>query len=292
MRKLIVNADDFGFNHEITNSIIWCHQRGCVTSATLMAHMPAAEYAAEQSKKFPNLSVGIHLGIGTGSPLSDPKKISALVNPDGTFKHSSEIVRLAKRCRLPTEQVQREFTAQVEKFLSFGIAPTHCDSHRDITVNPQACVAMMRVTKKYNIKRLRTYRGLYRLDKTDDHKFSNLLKMLRINTARAPKSTYFELLHRYWQLKGYLLPDMKYGFYRVISSLPLKYDLAGWATLLKNLPKGICELVTHPGLASNDPLDQAEFRKKRVLQHELFSNPKTRELCKEFGVELVSYEAL
>jgi predicted glycoside hydrolase/deacetylase ChbG (UPF0249 family) len=292
MRKLIVNADDFGFNREVTDGILECHKNGCVTSTTLMAHMPAAEYAVEQSKKFPNLSVGIHLAINTGRPLSDPKKIPALVDSDGNFKSSSEIVRLAKRCRLPIEQVQREFTAQVERFLSFGITPTHCDGHQHITVNPQPLIAMMRVIKKYNIKRMRTYRGLYRLDKTCNFKFSNLLEMLRINTVRAPKSTYYELLHRFLQLRGYRLPDMKCGFYKVVSSSPLNYDLNGWAALLKNLPDGVCELVVHPGLPSSDPMDREEFRKVRVLEYELLSSPRTKKLCEEFGVELVNFNVL
>lgn len=292
MRKLIVNADDFGFNREITDGIIQCHQRGCLTSTSLMANMPASEYAAEQARKFPNLSVGIHLNLTTGRPISDPQRIPALVNPDGTFRSTSEIVSLARHFRLAVKQIELEFTNQVEKFLSLGIIPAHCDSHHNITVNPQPYIAMMRVVKKYNIKRLRTYRGLYRLDKTGGWKFSNLLKMLRINTVRGPKSIYYELLHRYWRLRGYRLPDVKCGFYKIISSSPLTYDLTGWAAMLKSLPEGICELVTHPGLPSNGVLDDAEFSKKRVLEYELFSNPKTKELCAQFDVELVNYEAV
>jgi len=292
MRKLIVNADDFGFNRQITDGIIQCHEHGCVTSTTLMANMPAAEYAAEQSKKFPKLSVGIHLAINTGRPVSIPKKIPALVNRDGTFKSSSEIVWLAKHLRLPADQVECEFTAQIEKLLSLGITPTHCDGHQNITVNPQPCIAMMRVVKKYSIKRLRTYRGLYRLDKMEGWKLNNVLKMLRINIVRGPKNIYYELLHRYWQLKGYQLPEKKYGFYKIVSSSPLEYNLAGWTVLLNSLPKGISELVVHPGLANNDPVDNADFAKKRVLEYELFSNPKTKELCGEFHIELVNYEAV
>ena len=37
---LIVNADDFGFNHEITDGIVESHHNGVVTSTTLMVNMP------------------------------------------------------------------------------------------------------------------------------------------------------------------------------------------------------------------------------------------------------------
>ena len=294
IRKLIVNADDFGFNREVTDGIIQCHKHGCVTSTTLMANKEAAEYAAEESKKYPNLSVGIHfvLNGNGGRAVSDPDKIPALVNPDGAFRSASEMVAAAKHFRLPIKQIELELTAQVEKFLSFGITPTHCDSHHNLTVNPQPCIAMLRVAKRYNIKRMRTYRGLYLLDKSKGWKLNNFLRWLRINIARGPKTFCYELLHRYWQLKGYQLPDRKYGFYKVVSSSPLEYNLSDWVTVLQNLPDGISELVVHPGLPSNDPLDGIEFGKRRVLQYELFSNPKTKKLCEECGVELVNYEAI
>ena len=85
LRKLIVNADDFGFNQDVTDGILECHKNGCVTSTTLMTHMPAAEYAAERSKSYPELSVGIHFSINTGRPLSAPEKIPSLVDSQGNF---------------------------------------------------------------------------------------------------------------------------------------------------------------------------------------------------------------
>lgn len=292
MRKLIVNADDFGFNREVTDGIIQCHQKGCVTSTTLMANMPAAEYAAEQAKKFPNLSVGIHFALSDGPVVSAPGKIPALVNKDGQFPDSAVVVSLAKQCRLPLGQIELEFTAQIEKFLSLGITPTHCNSHQNIEVYPQPCIAIMRVAKKYNIKRMRTHRGWHLMDKTEGFKMNNLFKMLRANMARGHKIIYYDLFHYYRKLRGYKLPNTKFGFSRIISSSPLKCDLASWAILLQNLPEGASELIAHPGLPSDDPLDHAWFRKKRVLEYELFSNPKTKQLCREFGVDLVNYKAV
>jgi len=292
MPKLIVNADDFGFNAQITDGIIACHLRGCVTSATLMANMPAAEYAAEQAKKLPELSVGIHFVLNVGRPVSDPEKIPALVKPDGTFRSTSEVNFLAKHSCLPIGQIEREFAAQLKRFLGFGIIPTHCDSHHNITVNPQPCLAMMRVIRKHHIKRLRTFRGLHRLDRTAGWNFRILLRMVTVNLKRAPKSTYFELLHWYWRRKGYRLPGAKCGFYKLVSSSPLEGNLAQWGTLLRNLPPGISELAVHPGLPSDDPLDNPQFREKRILQYQLFSDPKAKELARRLGVELVNYRAL
>jgi hypothetical protein len=107
-----------------------------------------------------------------------------------------------------------------------------------------------------------------------------------------PKIIYYECLHRYWQLKGYRLPKEKYGFYKVVSSSHLKYDLDSWVRLLKSLPDGITELVAHPGLYSEDKTDNEHFRKQRVMEFELFSNPKTKEICEELGISLINYKAV
>jgi hypothetical protein len=91
---------------------------------------------------------------------------------------------------------------------------------------------------------------------------------------------------------GCRLPDRKYGFSKVISTSLLEYNLAGWNILLQNLPAGISEIVVHPGLPGNDPNDKPKFRARRVLEYELFRDSRTKQLCKELGIELVSYETV
>jgi len=53
-KYLIVNADDFGQSTGINRGIIEAHERGVVTSASLMVRWPAAidaaQYAREHAK--------------------------------------------------------------------------------------------------------------------------------------------------------------------------------------------------------------------------------------------------
>jgi predicted glycoside hydrolase/deacetylase ChbG (UPF0249 family) len=63
-RFLIVNADDFGQSAGINQGIIEAHERGVVTSTSLMVRWPAAREAADYAKKRPQLSVGLHLDLG------------------------------------------------------------------------------------------------------------------------------------------------------------------------------------------------------------------------------------
>src|SRR5438128_1576225 len=63
-RYLIVNADDFGQGRGINRGIIEAHERGVVTSASLMVRWPAAAKAAQYARVHPELSVGLHLDLG------------------------------------------------------------------------------------------------------------------------------------------------------------------------------------------------------------------------------------
>ena len=46
MKKLIINADDFGLNDHTVEWTIKGFERGALTSATIMAGMPTTEKAA------------------------------------------------------------------------------------------------------------------------------------------------------------------------------------------------------------------------------------------------------
>ncbi len=63
-KYLIVNADDFGQSAGINSGIIEAHERGIVTSASLMARWPAALEAAAYAREHPQLSLGLHVDLG------------------------------------------------------------------------------------------------------------------------------------------------------------------------------------------------------------------------------------
>ena len=63
-KHLIVNADDFGQSSGINRGIIEAHERGIVTSASLMTRWAAAGEAANYATQHPELSVGLHLDLG------------------------------------------------------------------------------------------------------------------------------------------------------------------------------------------------------------------------------------
>src|SRR5215470_3810176 len=90
--RIIVNADDFGFDDDSVDATIECIERGCVTSATIMANMPASDRAIEFARTRPDVSFGVHLvygGDGLERPLVAPYLLPALVGADGAFLQSN-----------------------------------------------------------------------------------------------------------------------------------------------------------------------------------------------------------
>jgi len=75
VRRLIVNADDFGFTAGINRAIVEAHTRGIVTSTTLMANGRAFDDAVRSAATVPGLSVGCHVVLIDGEVvLSQPAK--------------------------------------------------------------------------------------------------------------------------------------------------------------------------------------------------------------------------
>jgi predicted glycoside hydrolase/deacetylase ChbG (UPF0249 family) len=69
VRRLIINADDFGLTRGVNQAIVEGNQRGTITSATLMATGPAFDEAVELAQSCPSLSVGCHVVLVDGVPV-------------------------------------------------------------------------------------------------------------------------------------------------------------------------------------------------------------------------------
>src|SRR3954469_16501974 len=63
-RELIVNADDFGLCAAVNEGIVLAHERGIVTSTSLMVSRDGAAEAAAYARSHPRLSVGLHIDLG------------------------------------------------------------------------------------------------------------------------------------------------------------------------------------------------------------------------------------
>ena len=102
MRRLIVNADDFGLATGVNMGIIQAHVSGILTSTSLMVDRPAAAEAARLARAHPTLSVGLHY-VEDGPEIDEPGHLD------------------------------RTFALQLARFRELtGSDPTHVDSHHHV----------------------------------------------------------------------------------------------------------------------------------------------------------------
>ena len=115
-RALIVNADDLGRSSGINRGIRIAHERGIVTSASLMVRLPAAREAAAYARGVPQLSLGLHVDLAEWAYL------------DGAWEPLYEVVP-----RYDPMQVEGEVGRQLAAFRELsGGDPTHLDSHQHL----------------------------------------------------------------------------------------------------------------------------------------------------------------
>jgi predicted glycoside hydrolase/deacetylase ChbG (UPF0249 family) len=128
MKKIIVNADDFGLTEAVTLGIISGHCHGIISSTSLMVNMPFAKEAVELAKQYPSLGLGIHLNVTAGKPISDPRAIPSLVTSSGNFYTSNDY--RSNKVEIQEEDLLKEFKAQIELFIKYtGNIPDHIDCH-------------------------------------------------------------------------------------------------------------------------------------------------------------------
>jgi predicted glycoside hydrolase/deacetylase ChbG (UPF0249 family) len=112
----VVNADDLGMSPGVNRGIIEAHERGIVTSASLMVRWGGAAAAATYAKGNSRLGVGLHLDFA-----------------EWTIR-DEQWVPLYQVCDLnDVREVRAEVRRQVEMFLHLlDRPPTHLDSHQHV----------------------------------------------------------------------------------------------------------------------------------------------------------------
>jgi predicted glycoside hydrolase/deacetylase ChbG (UPF0249 family) len=136
MRRLIVNADDFGLNDAATDGIAECFLEGTVTSTTLMVNAPAASRAAQFAADHPQLGVGLHFNLTWGQPLSPRQDVPALVDANGQFWNRTVLAKRLLFGKVPRAQVEAELKVQLTRLKELGVQPSHIDSHQHVHAFP------------------------------------------------------------------------------------------------------------------------------------------------------------
>lgn len=131
MKKIIFNADDFGYSFGINKGIIKAHKHGVVTSTSVMVFRPAAHEAKNLVKNCPKISIGLHFDITDEGIKADFMK-----------KIGFGLTQIKK--------IEKQFNDQINKFIKIvGKKPDHLDAHHHVHFHPKIKPIFEKYSQKY-----------------------------------------------------------------------------------------------------------------------------------------------
>jgi hopanoid biosynthesis associated protein HpnK len=290
VRRLIVNADDFGFTAGVNRAIVEAHTRGIVTSSTLMANGRAFEDAIRLAKSVPSLSVGCHVVLIDGTPVLDAKQLpsitSAHSNGDRFRDGLQAFSARALAGRLDPEEIEAEASAQIRKLQSAGISVSHLDTHKHTHLFPAVLRPLLRAARNCGVRAIRNPFGPRKpLKSTELLTRPNLwTRYAEVRILRALAAKFRDAAKR----EGMVTPEGTLGI--VVTGALDEKLFRGIAAII---PEGTWEFVCHPGY-NDDDLRSANtrLRESREIELRVLTMPAARELLSQQGIDLISYRDL
>ncbi len=255
VRRLIVNADDFGLTAGVNRAIVETHTGGVVSSATLMASGAAFEDAVTAARSAPNLSVGCHVVLVDGTPVSPPETIDTLLairsaEPEKFYSSLSAFAARAMLGGFDRDQLVAEITAQIRKIQAAGLRVTHLDTHKHAHLFPEILAALLRAARICGVPAIRNpfvpLKAMpARLFKGKRALWKRYSQVRMLHTFSGPS---LQRIKR----AGLLTPNGVIGVIETgMSGSTDGADGSAYSSLLRqtlaNLPEGTWELVCHPG---------------------------------------------
>lgn len=243
--KVIVNADDFGYSKGQNLGVLECFQEGIVSSTSLMVNMPGFDHAIELMRQYSCLKVGLHFVMTVGKPLSDAR---GLTNEDGYFDHDLERIEKAE-----IQEIEKEYRAQLNKFMQSGFKPTHLDYHYGCT-NKQYEI-IMKLAKELNIP-------IRAIDRDVEEK----ARLKQVKSSRNFMNQFYD--------DGVSLDNLLQIFEN-------------------NKDKDLIEIMCHPAYVDATILKNSSYHIKRAFEKEILTSEKVKEFLKEHeDIQLISYQEL
>lgn len=242
--KLIVNADDFGYSKGVNLGIVEAHTDGIVSSATMMMNMPGVEHAFRLAEDHPSLGVGIHLVLTCGAPLEP--NVPSLTDEYGAFRRGQ-----AHLADVSAEEVEREFTAQLERFFRTGRRPSHIDSHHHVHAHEAILPVVLRLAERFRLPV--RYPWVFGQQRGD----------------HPPVPTTQGFSHHFYG--DGLTADTLVGIVE---------ELSGCST---------AEIMCHPAYLDEELLTGSSYARQRARELQILTSPEVREYIRDRKVQLVTF---
>ena len=271
MKKIIINADDFGYLPENNEAVMQGFLSGVITSASIMTNLHGFDDALNNTlKEIPDIDLGFHFNITEGKSLTN---CNLLCDNNGYFNNSYIDLILKSSNQKFIEQIEQEFREQIEKILKYHKI-THMDSHMHIHAIPNIFKLFLKLAKEYDIQFIRTQKEIpyIILSKSLNLKYPvNIIKNVLLNFYTIINNK--ELSNTEIKTNDYFIGVLYTG------DMDESTIIQGLKKIKKN--NSITEVIFHPTVNKNKKNNYKEFL--------ITQNPKIKELILNSGLELTNY---
>jgi hopanoid biosynthesis associated protein HpnK len=280
LRKLILNADDFGISPEVNEAIERAHCDGVLRAASLMVAAPATEDAVERARRMPDLAVGLHVVVVNGRPALPLDQVPDLVDERGEFL--IDLVGAGFRFFFRPgvrRQLEAEIRAQFERFAATGLPLDHVDAQCHMHVHPTIFRLILKVGREYGMRAIRIPREPFALsyraggDRLGARLGNTLLTepWLALMRARARRD-------------GIACNDYAFGV-----NDPGAMNEARVLALVEGLPPGVTELFFHPATGPFAGADPGTENFQWAAELAALTSDNVRAAIERGGVDSVTY---
>ena len=288
-RRLIVNADDFGFTSGVNKAIVEAHTHGLVTSSTLMANGAAFTEASQLAKKLPRLSVGCHVVLIDGEPVLDAEQLPSLSTRTAPSRFHDGLMTFAARAianKMNTDEIAAETQAQIRKIQAAGVVVSHFDTHKHTHLFPTILRPLLRAAASCGVRVVRNpFEPYLSLLSSELMARPDLwTRYAKFRALRGFVGKFREAVDR----EGFITPDGTLG---VVVTGALDESL--FRAIACSIPEGTWEFVCHPGYNDADlQAGRTRLRESRETELRVLTLPASREVLSQEGIELISYHDL
>jgi len=289
VRRLIVNADDFGFTSGVNRAIVEAHTHGVVTSSTLMANGPAFAAATQLAKTLPRLSVGCHVVLIDGEPVLGAEQLPSLTTRTLAPGFRDGLMTFAARAianKMNTDEIVAEAEAQIRKIQAAGIAVSHFDTHKHTHLFPRILRPLLRAAASCGVRAVRNpFEPCLPLRSSQLLKRRDLwARYAEVRALRVFAEKFREAVDR----EGFITT---HGTLGVVVTGALDESL--FRAIARGIPEGTWEFVCHPGYNDADlQASRTRLRESRETELRVLTLPASREVLSQEGIELISYHDL
>ncbi|HCT59930.1 MAG TPA: ChbG/HpnK family deacetylase [Acidobacterium sp.] len=259
VRRLILNADDFGLTPGVNRSILELAQTGVLTSATLMATGEAFSQAVAESASAAELGVGCHVVLLDGQSAAPPEAIPTLASPQGQLRPTlGQFARDLYLGRIASEHIEAEAVAQIQRLHQAGVRVTHVDTHKHTHLFPAVLRPLLRAAMRCGIRAIRNpFEPSWAIAVTPG---ASTVRRVQIGILNRNHETFTRLVRQ----AGLATTDGAIGVLATgVLDAPILHRL------LTAMPPGTWELVCHPGYEDTALASvRTRLRASRAIEHQ------------------------